>query len=203
MGHETSFVPVPRRRMRYLTRPHAGAPEQTWALAGPLICVGDGRGLPQAVPLAEVIALRLDYAPTRPEPDRYRCTLTRREGGELVFFNRTVPGALDFTDTSADYVAFVRALHAVLARESPQCRFLGGATPGAYALNWAATLLTAGVVLVASLFLAFNGLAWLILLKLGLLAIFAPNLFHGLARNRPCAYDPAAIPPRLLPGTGG
>jgi hypothetical protein len=185
--------------MRYLTRNNLFTPAQTWVLDGATLEIGDGRGPPRFVPLADVAAVRLEFAPTRPEPNRFRCRLTLRSGEGLEFFNRSCRGVYDIADTSAAYVGFVLALHAALAVHAPGCEFAAGATGAAYALNWAATIFVGLIVFFAALFLIFNGLAWLILLKIALLAIFAPNVFRWLARNRPRTYKPTSLPPELLP----
>lgn len=202
MAHGNPAAPAGSHRMRYVTRDHPLSLEQTWELAGRALCVGDGCGLPLAVPLGEIAAVRLEYAPTRAEPNRYRCTLTRRDGGELAFFNRTVRGGAEFEDRSAAFNDFVRTLHAVLAREAPGCRFRGGVPAGTYALNVLAVAFTGAVLLVAAVFVVSNGLGWLILLKVAVLAVFAPTLFRWLARNRPVRYAAGAIPARVLPPAG-
>jgi hypothetical protein len=188
--------------MRYVTRNHAFAPAVTWVLDGGRLRLEEVARPPQEIALTEVQLVRLEFAPTRPEPNRFRCRLNVRTAMTLEFFNRTYRGVYDFADTSVEYVAFVRALHAALAEHAPGCRFVAGATTGAYALSWAATIFSGLMVVLAALFLLFNGLAWLILLKIALLAIFAPNVFRWLARNHPRAYPPAAVPAEMLPVAG-
>lgn len=185
--------------MRYITRNHAFAPAVVWTLGPVSLRLESGTSPPQEIPLADLAGVRLSFAPTRPEPNRYRCRLQRRGGQVVEFFNRTYRGPYDFADTSADYVAFVRALHAALPRPAPACRFAAGASSARYALNWAATVFAALMVLVATLLLFLNGLTWLILIKVVLLAVYAPNVARWLARNRPRAYPAGAIPPDVLP----
>lgn len=124
--------------MRDTTRNHAFVPATVGVLDGGLLRLANDKGPPRTVPLAEVAEVRLSFAPTRPEPRRYRCRLTLRSGVTLKFFNRTYRGVYDFSDTSAAYVAFVQALHAAIVQYAPDCRFAAGADSGAYALNWAA-----------------------------------------------------------------
>lgn len=185
--------------MIYATRNHAFVPAQTWVLAGPLLQIMDGQGPPRLVSLGDVTAVRLTFAPTRFEPKRYLCQLTLRNAPDLEFFNRTYVGVADFADTSTEYVAFVRALHAALSAHSPDCKFTAGVSGGRYALNCATTIFGAFMVLVAALFLIFNGLALLILLKIALMAIFFPNVFRWLARNKPRDYRADTIPQDVLP----
>jgi hypothetical protein len=192
-------VPGPGPVAHYATRNDAFSRPVTWTLAGAELRCDDGAGPPRVIAPADLAEVRLEYAPTRAEPNRFRCRLGLRSGEAREFFNRTCAGVLDFRDTSAEYAAFVRALHAALARHAPVCRFVAGASPARYAASVIATGFAALMVVVAALFLVFNGLAWLILLKLALMAIFLPNVFRWLARNRPCAYAPDAIPPEVLP----
>jgi len=185
--------------MRYPTRNHAFVPATTWVIDGAELRLEDDKGPPRVIALAEITEVRLEFAPTRPEPMRYRCRLTLRKGTPIEFFNRTYRGVYDFADSSEGYVAFVRALHEALVAHSPGCRFVAGATGVGYALNLVATVFLVVLMVGAALFLYFNGLAWLILLKLSLIAIFAPNLFRWLARNKPRVYAFAAIPAEVLP----
>jgi hypothetical protein len=184
---------------RYATRNDAFSPPTTWTIDGAHLRLADDQPAPRVVALADAVELRLEFAPTRMEPDRFRCALRVRGAGHFVCFNRTYAGLGDFRDTSAEYAAFVRALHAAIARHAPACRFAAGATPARYTASVAATAFVALVAGVAALFLVFNGLAWLILLKLALMAIFLPNVLRWLARNRPRAYAPGAIPREVLP----
>lgn len=185
--------------MRYATRNHAFVPAVVWELGATSLRCEAGALPPREIPLADLAGVRLTFAPTRPEPNRYRCRLQVRDGQVLEFFNRTYRGPYDFADTSADYVAFVRALHAALPRSAPACRFDAGASPGRYALNWVVTIFSALMVVVAALFLLFHGLAWLILVKVVLLVIYAPGVVRWLARNKPRPYPPGAIPADVLP----
>lgn len=188
--------------MRYATRNHAFMPVQTWVLDGPVLRIDEDTGPSRVVPLTGVATVRLAFAPTRPEPGRYRCQLVLRDAQVLEFFNRTYRGVYDFADTSSQYVAFVRAVHAALSQHAPGCRFAAGSTGAAYALNWTVTLLMGLVLGVAALFLLVNGLILLVLLKIALIAVYAPSVFRWLARNRPQAYAPNAIPPTVLPPAG-
>jgi hypothetical protein len=185
--------------MRYATRNHAFVPATTWVLGEGVLQLEDDKGPPRVLALADVAQVRLEFAPSRPEPTRYRCRLTLRQGTTLDFFNRTYRGVYDFADTSTEYVTFVQALHAALVKHAPGCRFIAGATGASYALSLMATGFLVILMIIAALFLYFNGLAWLILLKVSLIAIFAPNLFRWLARNKPRVYASAAIPAEVLP----
>lgn len=199
---------VPQRRaacgplMLYATRNHAFAPPTTWVLDDASLRIEDDRkdgAAPRFVSLADVTAVRLEFAPTRAEPNRYRCRLTLRDGDTLSFFNRTYVGLYNFPETNPAYVAFVQALHRALARHAPHCRFSAGASAGAYALSLVASVFVALLVATAAVLLFFHGLEWLILLKLAVLAFFLPNVLRWLGRNKPRSYTHSAIPPEVLP----
>jgi len=183
----------------YATRNHAFTPACVWTLEGATLRIEDATGGERVVPLAEVKEMRLDFAPTRPELNRFRCRLALRDGGSLEFFNRTYAGVYDFRDTSAEYVAFVQVLAAALVSHAPGCGFFSGATSASYLLN---VLATAGLFVcfgLISFFLLASGLTWLIAVKLLILIFYLPALARWLARNRPRPLVPSSLPPELLP----
>ena len=191
--------------MRYPTRNHAFAPKTTWVIEEPWLRLEEERNPPvppRSVPLGEIVRVRLDFAPTRPERNRYRCRLTLRTGETLEFFNRTYAGVYDFRDTSAEYVGFVRALHDALAAGAalaPGRRFVTGAGWGSYAANLVATAFVFLCFGVIAWFLARVNLTWMIGLKLLILIFYVPTLLRWVARNRPGDYRPEAIPAAVLP----
>lgn len=186
---------------RYETRNHALVPAQTLVLAGEELIVEVRGCAPQRIPLAEIAELRLAHVPTRAELERYRCALRARGGAKLAFFNRTYRGALDVVDTSAEYAAFVRALHTAILRAAPRCRFLAGVPNAPYAFNVGCAVLgLAGFATGIALVLFLAGLHWLAAALLALAVVMVPATLRWLALNREPPYDPRAIPPQLLPG---
>lgn len=183
----------------YATRNDAFSPATIWVLDGAVLRIEPDKGAPRAIPLGQVRSLRLDYAPTRPERNRYRCQLMLPSGQTLTCFNRTCAGIYDFRDTSADYVGFVSALAAALAQHAPGCRFVTGATHASYAFNLAATAFVLLLLGSVAWFLLVSGLVWLLAIKALFLLFYLPTLFRWVARNRPRSFDPAAIPTGVLP----
>lgn len=185
--------------MHYATRNHAFLPAQTWVLDEANIRIEDDKGPPRVVPLAAMVEVRLAFAPTRPERERYRCQLVLRNAEVLEFFNRTYRGVYDFADTSAEYSEFVRALHAALGQHAPGCRFLAGSSGAGYAFN----LLVLGfvVLVVAGAFVYFVvvGLVWIALIKVLLVLFYTPTAIRWAQRNKPRTYPPDAIPSDMLP----
>lgn len=143
--------------------------------------------------------MRLEFAPTRPERNRYRCRLALGNGSTVEFFNRTYRGVYDFADTTADYVSFVRALLTALAAHAPQCRFVAGAGAANYALGVTGFLVAAGAVLLALVFSITVGLWWLVLIKAALIVFYFPTAWQWLRRNREQAFAPASPPAEMLP----
>jgi hypothetical protein len=195
---EPPLLPL-ARVVSYATRNDALSLARVWQLDGAVLRINDVKGGEQVVRLSEVKDVRLEFAPTRPELNRFRCQLTLRNGERLEFFNRTYAGLYDFRDTSAEYVGFVQALMGALVRQAAGCRFLAGASGANYLLSVAATV---GLILcfgLISFFLLASGLTWLIAVKLLILAFYLPTLVRWLKRNRPQSFAPAAIPGALLP----
>jgi hypothetical protein len=185
--------------MRYATRNHALVPATTWALDGTTLHLDDGKGPPRVIPLGAVRTLRLDFAPTRPERNRFRCRLELHGGETLTFFNRTFVGFADFHDTSEDYVAFVQALVSALRQNAPACRFRAGAGGAVYVLNVLMTVFIFCCFGAIAWFLFLINLTWLIVVKILILIFYVPVLIHWVVRNRPRDFSPATIPTDLLP----
>jgi hypothetical protein len=185
--------------LRYPTRNHAFLPSVEWTLTGPHLTCGDGKSPPRVIALSDVRSVRLEFAPTRPELNRYRCRLTLTNGQVVEFFNRTYRGVYDFFDTSAAYVEFVNALLAALAVHSPHCRYVSGATPGNYVLGVVGFIVATGAVLLVLIFAITNGLWWLVLIKAAIIAFYLPTAWSWLRRNRIATFAPDHPPLDVLP----
>jgi hypothetical protein len=186
--------------LRYPTRNHAFVPAVEWTLTGTHLTCGDGKAPPHVIALSDVRSVRLEFAPTRPERNRYRCRLTLANAQVMEFFNRTYRGVYDFEDTSAAYVEFVQALLLALPRQAPQCRFISGATPGNYALGVVGFLVAGGAVLLVLIFALTSGLWWLVLIKAAIIVFYLPAAWQWLRRNRECMFSPESPPGDVLPG---
>lgn len=185
--------------LRYETRNHAFVPAVTWTLEEAELRCADGRDPPRVYALKDVREIRLEFAPTRPERNRYRCRLGFSRGVTVEFFNRTYRGVYDFADTSADYRAFVSALLVSVREHSPGCRFVRGAPTANYALSVAGFVVAGGAVLFVLLFALTSGLWWLVLLKAAIIAFYLPTAWRWLRRNRERPFDPALPPGEVLP----
>ncbi len=183
----------------YATRNNTLTPAVVWKLQGDRLRREDGKGPPREVALKDVNAVQLEFAPTRPERNRYRCRITLRNATRLEFYNRTYRGVYDFADTSSDYVKFIQALHTALAQHSPQCRFVAGCSGGAYAFNVAILIGVAAVVVAALAFFLAAGMFWVVLIKILLIVFYMPTAIRWVRRNKPKQYRPGAIPADVLP----
>jgi hypothetical protein len=129
--------------------------------------------------------------------DYYQCRLRTDTGGEVFLQHLHVRGILDFEDRSSAYVAFVRALLSVLARNARRVEFRSGS-----AADFTAVLLYLVFVTLLVLGLVANAVllptipAWL-MLPVGVYLIWrwGARLGPALPRN----FHPAAPPPSVLP----
>ena len=184
----------------YTTKNNALTSAQTWMLDGASLRIEHRTGgKPRVIPLSAIRSVRLDFAPSRPERNRYRCTLLATGFFGLEFYNRTYQAPFVFEDTSPEYVAFIRALHAAMIVHSPRCRYYAGAGWGSYVLNLLATAWIGLCFAAISWFLSRVNLTWMIAIKVALLLFYMPVLVHWLHRNRPREYEPEVIPPDVLP----
>lgn len=196
---QESLPPHLDAEAHYATRNNALTPAVVWKLRGDRLRREDGKGPPREVMLKEVQAVQLEFTPTRPERNRYRCRLTLRNATRLEFYNRTYRGVYDFADTSEAYVDFVQSLHAALAKHAPGCRFISGASSASFALNVVMLGLVLAVVLGALVFFVMAGMLWVVLIKLLLILFYTPTAINWVSRNKPKGYRPGAIPETVLP----
>jgi hypothetical protein len=182
----------------YTQRPHAFASERLW-MAGPEALTwkddkGEGR-----LAYADLAEVRLAYAPTRVQKNRFLLSLKSVEGSPLHIGNESYRGLADFEDRSAAFRDFVFALHRAVAATNLAVRFVAGNTSGWYALHWLMTGLAMAAIIAGLVFFLTFGLVWVALIKVGLIVYYLPTLRRYLARNQPRRYDPLAIPPGMLP----
>lgn len=186
--------------MRYATRNNAFTSSCTWVIAdGTLRSETDDGGPPAPFLLSTVTELRLDFHPTRADRNCFRCRLRVRDGRRIEILNRAWRGPLVFKDTSAEYVAFVRALVEEVQRLAPDCRFAAGTTPLHYAVNVAATAFIGLCAVAIAWFLMRVNLTWMVGIKIVVILFYLPTLLLWLTRNRPRRFAPPAIPADVLP----
>lgn len=185
----------------YATRNNAFMPPCLWVLDGPVLREETEGGAVHAWPLADVVSVNLQFMPTRPEQNRYRCRLHLRNGRVREFFNRTYLGPYQFRATNEAYVVFVDALHRALAVHAPGCCFTAGTTRAGYAVNVFAAIFLGAVLAAVAVFFMTVGLVPIAVIKVIFILFYLPTLLRWFRRNRPVDYEARAIPSFVLPKT--
>jgi hypothetical protein len=147
----------------------------------------------------DISEIRLAYAPTRWETNRYRAQIIFRQGGMAELFNVDYRGFADFAQLNDEYVAFLRELHRRLADKSVPVVLRKGNSAAAYVGNIALAALIAVGLAAIFVVLVTIGLAWLAIVKLMVILFFIPTLIRYMQRAKPGTYDPRAIPDDMLP----
>ncbi|WP_221029306.1 hypothetical protein [Actomonas aquatica] len=186
-------------RAQYATRNDGLSPACVWVIAaGALQQIVDGQ-VKRVVALSEVTEVRLDYAPTRVEANRYRCQLRLRSGVGITFFNRRFESFGRFADTSPAYRDFLDTLLAALRDVAPQCRFVTGVGSALYFVNVLAFAVGVLAVVGVLIFSLVVGLWALVILKALLIAFYVPRAWRWLRRNRERDFDPRDVPTAVVP----
>ncbi|MCF3649238.1 hypothetical protein [Synoicihabitans lomoniglobus] len=185
----------------YTTRNDAFSSPMTLTLTGQNVACSTGaKELFHSLRTAR--SIRLEFAPTRVEPNRFRCRLEFRSGRTIIFYNRSYVSFATFTDSSGAYRVFVMGLTEALAQRSPACRFLAGTHPANYGAGVVGMVVAIGAVIVVAAFLLISGLWWLLLVKAVLIVIYLPLAWRWLRRNRQRSFEAVAIPDAVLPKPG-
>jgi len=183
----------------YRSRAHAFVPERTYRLTeDALTWEVEGKPL-DGVHYDEISEVRLAYAPTRFAQNRYRAQVIFRAGGMAEFFNTTYRGPGVFPEQNIEYVAFLAALHEVLAMHGRDVRYRQGNSIAAYVGNWLLVTFIAVMLAVVAVMLFAWGGTWLVIVKLVVVAALIPVLIRYMKNARPGDYDPRAIPSEVLP----
>ncbi len=183
----------------YTQRLHAFVPSRTYTVADDALRWQDDKGCSGRLAYADLTEVRLSYAPTRVQNNRYFLTLSTRHDAVLQISNENYQGLADFEDRSPEYCVFVTALHRAIAAANPGVRFEAGSTGMQRGLHWLLTGFILLVLAAAALMFIAMGLYWLILVKVGIIAYSLPTLKRYLGTNKPRRYEPSAIPEDILP----
>jgi hypothetical protein len=183
---------------RYAPRPLGKTVTAT--LAGGNIAVADGLKT-QAMPLAEIAAIRLSFAPTNTFGRSFTARLIFVGGRTLTIVRRD--GILGSSADAQDYAGFIAALCRQASAANPACRFQAGQAK----VRWIPlAVLSAGAVLMAGGLAAkswFDGRGWAMSALLTLLAgLLIAMMAEMTWRNRPRGFSPEAPPADLLGGPG-
>lgn len=149
--------------------------------------------------LSDITSVHLSVAHIARHGDFGNCIIHFGAAAPLQIIGSSAFGFPD-EERSPVYAAFVRDLHEQLAKRPPGVvRFSAGVSEGRLQVMQV-MLIVAGLLFVALplVLLLFSG-------ELGMLAaalaggVFVAGLYGWTEKNRPRSYDPARVPPELLP----
>lgn len=183
----------------YTQRLHAFVPSRTYTVTDDALLWRDGKGGSGRLAYADLAEVRLSYAPTRVQKNRYFMTLSTGHDKPLQISNEDYRGLADFQDRSLSYRVFVDELYRAIAAANSSVCYRSGSSKARHMLHWAITLFLILVLATAAMVLLATGLYWLIVVKLAVIAYFLPLLRRYLRLNTPNAYDPLALPESMLP----
>lgn len=154
--------------------------------------LGESPGLPDLVPWEFVTQVRLRDSSSGSRPLRV-CELTLRNGRVLRVPSSSYESFATFRDDDRPFREFLQALHAELARRTPECRFVAGDDTGWRWFNALMLLVgLAGLAFIVWLgFQSADGIAWSRVIALGLLLLVAVAQFGA---NRPRPYSLTQLP---------
>lgn len=179
----------------YRLRRHALEDECRWQLAADALECHAGNGRVQRWPYAALREVRLQYDPTRFNPDNYVCLLTLADGGSLRLPSTHYLGVGRFESRAGSYRPFIAALTARVAAASPGCRFAAGPRPARY---WGGQLLQFAALLLLAVVIGVSGTVPPLFLLM-LVVIYLPLAWHYGRRNRPQDFSPPQLPATVLP----
>jgi hypothetical protein len=97
---------------------------------------------PPAVPLHDIVSIRLRFDPTRFASNRFRCDLQSGNGARISIFSTHYAGFGEFEDRGDQYAVFTKALILRVQELRPSLNLEGG-------VSWASYLVQHGLLLLA------------------------------------------------------
>ncbi|MFD2257591.1 hypothetical protein ACFSSA_12985 [Luteolibacter algae] len=186
--------------MEHRVRVSVLEPEKTWKIAGKSLIIGIDGFSDTEIPLSAIGEIRLEFAPSRVQTNRFRCKITCPPGGTYLIQNEHFKGVMSFEDRSETYNDFIRALISRTDQLNPACTFRAGIS----AIRWWLNLLFTCVIflfLALTLLFLYTAIGALVIVKLLIIAFFIPVLVRWFIRNKPKNFSPDCIPEALLPKT--
>ncbi len=173
-------------------------PERAWSLRGDMLAAAVEGSREWSIPLSSITCIRLVFAPTRVQRNRWRCLLYTTAGKVATIQNEHYKGIMNFEDRSLSYRGLVTALVRRTAAVNPACRFASGNPPAGY---WSNVIFLTGMLalLVWLLWIMSGSIGGLVVIKLLILLFYIPTAALWIIRNRPGRFTPDAIPESLLP----
>lgn len=174
--------------------------EKHWTLRGDVLWVASGEYPALPVPLASLMEMRLIYAPTRVQRNRYQCFLYNARGRCAAFQNEHYRGVMDFEDRSGSYSELVQRIASRTASVNPACRFTTGTSWWSWLLQM--MFLSGVLLLLMILFITIgSAITGLIILKLIIIAFYIPTAWGWIVKNKPRVFSPENVPSEILPSS--
>lgn len=180
------------------------AGEDEWLVEGDALVHKRADGTVARQRIADVVSVRLRYAPTSYKTWRYAFEIRFRVGHAWHIDNGHFAGLADFEDRSASFVPFVRDVIRLVSQHAPHARaYLGS--------SWTSYLVQVGFLAIAfsalaAVFLLLPigaGISGLVVVKLAIIAFFLPVLFKWARRALPQGVPIDAVPDDAYPPVNG
>jgi hypothetical protein len=147
----------------------------------------------------DIVRIRLSYRPVSMLRHRFRADIRHRDGGTLKIVSATWAGIVAMVPQNDSYRAFIAELHRRVAAERGRVEFTAGLHPIVFAM---AVAVFAGIAFAIATLVVRALLAGEVVAVLFFLAFAAWTGWYAggwLMRNKPQRYEPAHVPPQLLP----
>ena len=172
-------------------------PEYLWELRGDSLWCSSGPGELE-IPLREISAVRLVFAPTRMQLKRYRCLIYSGRLCRATIQNEHYKGFASFEDRSESYRELVIALIHRLAGVNPDCKLWAGPSAASFSFQCAILFVSLGLLAFLLVWIG-SSISGLVIVKLVLVACLLPTTILWILRNRPRTLARGTVPPALLP----
>jgi hypothetical protein len=150
-------------------------------------------------PYADIATVRLSYRPVSMQSHRFRADIRNIAGARIAILSTSWQTAALMAPQDHGYRAFMRELHARMAKAGSRPLLVGGLKPRVYA----AALICVTLFAVAMAGLLVRSIAtgqWAgALFLVGFAALFAWQVGGFVTRNRPLEYTFDRLPEALLP----
>jgi hypothetical protein len=150
-------------------------------------------------PYRDITSVRLSYRPTTLQTRRFITEIRAKGGPRLTISSTSARSLVEQSNQIETYSAFVRDLHARIARSGGAAQFRAG-FPALLYWPGLVAFLTISLATVALAMRALVAGEWAAVALIGcFLGLFVWQSGGFFDRNRPREYRPDAIPDKLLP----
>jgi hypothetical protein len=156
-------------------------------------------GGPARFRFADIVEMRLSFAPSRFDAKRHRCDIAMRDGTRATIWSTHYVSVGEFEDRAATYSPLVRALVARVGAANPACDFRVGKPPLGYWLRLIFVLMAFSALAYMIMLVGSAAFSGIVIVKLVIIAAFVPLLVRYINKNRPGRFRPDAIPDDALP----